>query len=76
LAKLEERLGSKLPYFICGLMNMYGEEETAKHLNISIPTLRFELAKLGIERRWIVLDNKIYELIDLEGEIIAEEKGD
>jgi len=76
LAKLEQRLGTKLPYFICGLMNLYGEEKTAKHLNISVPTLRMELNYLNIERRWIVLDDTIQEFIDGEQEIIETEKAE
>jgi len=72
---LEERLGERFPYFICGLLNRYGLKGTAKILGVHWRTLEFELMRLGIDRRWIVLDSSYLELYQLM-ESVEGEQGD
>jgi len=67
LKSLEDKLGQKLPYFICGLLNQHGVKGAAKILGVHWRTLEFELMRWGIERRWVVLDNtylRLYELME------------
>jgi len=67
LKSLEDKLGEKLPYFLCGLLNRHGVRGTAKILGVHWRTLEFELMRLGIEKRWIVLDDAyltLYELME------------
>jgi len=65
LKSLEDKLGEKLPYFLCGLLNRHGVKGTAKILGIHWRTLGIELIRLGIERRWVVLDDSYFELYRL-----------
>jgi len=69
---LEARLGDKLPLLICGLLNKYGIEKTAKLLGMTVLTLRIELARLGIAKRWVRLNPTVWELIEEEEEAVEE----
>ena len=70
LGKYEEKLGDNFRYLLCGLLNMYGFDETARFLSISPTQLREYLQKKGIVKMWVVLDDfeeferKITKLVD------------
>jgi len=72
---LENRLGEKLPVLVCGLLNKYGIEKTAEMLGVTVLTLRIELARLGIEKRWVALNPTIWELVEEEEEMVEKLTG-